>query len=185
MSDDVRRDVAVRIGDLQALAPGSGRALVAIGLGSCAGVVMIDQGTGACALAHVFLPRRPDAGARDGVGPGTYADEAIPELVRRVGVAGGRPHDEDPSLVAIIAGGARMFAARPGSDVGGRNLVAVRAALELARVPIVAEDGGGRSGRTLRVEAGPRSVVTVRVVGSEPRQLWASDDEASSGRRAA
>ena len=177
MSGSSGHDVAVRIGCLNALAAGSADRLVAVGLGSCAGVVVVDAATGDCAMAHVFLPELPPDGAREGAGPGTYADAAIPELVRRVRQLGG-----GGQLLAIVAGGAQMFGARPGNDVGARNVEAVRAALDAQRVRIVADDVGGSSGRTLRaanVDGALR--ITVRVVGSAERELWSERTSGIAG----
>jgi chemotaxis protein CheD len=162
---------SVRIGELQVRAPGSATSLVAVGLGSCVGVVVLDERSGACALAHVFLPRRPLASAPgDRVGIGTYADEAVPELVRLVREASGAP--DAAELVAIVAGGSCMFEARAGADVGTRNVEAVREMLAAHGVPLVSEDVGGAIGRTLRIECGAQVDVSVRLVGTIPRVLW-------------
>src|SRR5690606_727584 len=101
-----------------------GGSLVAVGLGSCVGVALFDDRGGARGLAHVFLPEQPAGGGRDGVGAGTYATQAIPALVERVASASGAR--SGGRLVAVIAGGARMFGA--GNDVGQRNVEAVEAA---------------------------------------------------------
>ena len=177
------QEVAVRIGELHRLRPGSCGSLVAVGLGSCAGIAVIDEATGACALAHVFLPECPEGGGRPDAGAGTYADVAIPALVGVVLDAAGR---SSARLVAIVAGGAQMFGTRPGSDVGTRNIAAVRSALALAGVRMAGEDVGGSHGRTMRVDVtDERVVVNVRVVGSDQRELWASRPIDAAGRRAA
>lgn len=182
-------EVQVRIGDLQVVDGSEGSRLVTVGLGSCIGVAIMDLDTGAAGLAHVFLPVPPVTGAKPGAGAGTYAVTAVPELVRQVGLV--RTADAParvrrrPRLVAVIAGGARMFATRGGAaDVGERNVQAVEAALAEQGVGIVASDVGGSHGRTLRVRAGIRSAgVTVRQVGSPERELWSA--EGASAARAA
>lgn len=165
-------DVSVRIGDLQVVAGDAGARLVTVGLGSCVGVAVVDLQSGTAGLAHVFLPEQPAGGPREGAGAGTYADRAIPELVRRVAELGRRASARQ--LVAVVAGGAQMFSGRSGADVGERNVAAVRAALTAAGVRIAAEDLGGSSGRTMRVEPGPGASVTVRVVGGTEREIWAA-----------
>ncbi len=165
---------AVRIGEVQALEPGSVDRLVAVGLGSCLGVAVIDERSGACAMAHVFLPECPATGPKAGAGDGTYADRAIPALVERVmrAAAGARRS----KLFAVVAGGSQMFGARPGNEVGTRNIEAVHAALQRAGIELRAHDVGGSRGRTMRVvgvHVGPPSV-EVRVVGSEARVLWSA-----------
>lgn len=181
-------ETQVRIGDLRVTATASER-LITVGLGSCIGVAVIDEGTGAAGLAHVFLPVAPSTGAKAGAGAGTYAETAVPELVRQVIAAATGPRRTTRTssrLVAIIAGGARMFASRPGTaDVGERNIAAVEGALRAAGVRIVATDVGGSHGRTMRVSAGTdAAAVTVRQVGSPERELWAMRSETRAARAA-
>ncbi len=166
-------DVSVRIGDLQVVAGDAGSRLVTVGLGSCVGVAVVDLQSGTAGLAHVFLPEQPPGGPREGAGAGTYADSGIPELVRRVAEHGAR-RTSARQLVAVVAGGAQMFSGRSGADVGERNVAAVRAALAAAGVRVAAEDLGGSSGRTMRVEPGQGASVTVRVVGGTEREIWAA-----------
>jgi chemotaxis protein CheD len=165
--------VSVRIGDLRVVAPGACGRLVTVGLGSCVGVAIVDLQGGVAGLAHVFLPEQPPGGPRVGAGAGTYADIAIPTLVRDVLAASGR-RATTRTLVAIIAGGAQMFAGRSGADVGERNVAAVRDALATAGVQVAAEDLGGSKGRTMRVEAGPSAQVSVRVVGGVEHDIWSA-----------
>lgn len=160
----------MRIGELAGTA-GADR-LVTVGLGSCVGIALIDERAGVFALAHVFLPEAPNGGPKSGAGPATYATTVVPALVRemqRLGgaIRGGR-------LVAVIAGGARMFAAggRSGADIGERNVIAVKRSLQEARIPVVAEATGGTHGRTIRVEPGPAPRVSVREVGRMETDVW-------------
>ena len=53
--------------------------LVALGLGSCIGIALLDRASLVAGLAHVVLPE-----SRPGGTPGKFADTAVPELVRRV-----------------------------------------------------------------------------------------------------
>lgn len=180
MTGAAHQDVAVRIGDLQSLPGEAGGRLVTVGLGSCVGVAIVDQTDGTAALAHVFLPKQPATGPRDGAGLGTYADVAIPELVRRVQEQSGSRSTRQ--LVAMMVGGACMFSGRTGADVGDRNVAAVRAALGAFGIAVVAEDVGGSKGRTMRVEPGPGALVTVRVVGGVEREIWTAANSRSAPR---
>jgi chemotaxis protein CheD len=181
MTERVDTTESVRIGELRSLVTGTGDSLVAVGLGSCVGVAVIDEVTGAAALAHVFLPEQPESGSREGAGPGTYANTAIPELVRRVVELAGAS-SRTVRLVAIIAGGSKMFGSSGGADVGARNAEAVNAALAALRIPIATSDLGGARGRTMRVTgvAGGGVRVTVRVVGSEEQEMWSSSTTTAS-----
>jgi chemotaxis protein CheD len=149
------------MGELVATAtPGQG--LVALGLGSCIGLVLLDRRTRVAGLAHIVLP--------GGEGqPGLkFADNAVPELVSQVVALGGRK----PMLEAALVGGASMFATGGGSlEVGRRNETAVREALVRARIKVVAEATGGKRGRTVRVDPAA-GLVTVREAGAADVQLY-------------
>jgi chemotaxis protein CheD len=151
----------VRMGELAATAGGG--VLCTIGLGSCVGVALVDDDHGVAALAHVVLPdSTPHRRGGAVETPGKFADTALPLLVERaVGEGAGRRQ-----LRAVLVGGASMFALRRGGDaqeVGERNVSAVRDALRRLAVPVAAEDVGGGSGRTVRVQAD--GTVRVKVAG--------------------
>ena len=169
-------DQQVRIGAL-AVTTGLQR-LVTVGLGSCVGVVIIDQASGVYALAHVFLPEAPDAGPKEGAGPATYASDTVPALLEAMRRAGGARSTSQ--LQAVLAGGARMFASGRSStaDIGERNVAAVTRSLRDAGVRVVATETGGTHGRTIRVEPGREGRVTVRAVGSEERDVWTAQQPA-------
>jgi chemotaxis protein CheD len=116
-------------------------------------------------MAHVLLPSR--SLARDAANPAKFPETAVPFLVERLRALGVDPR----RLVAKLAGGASMFAQlmTPGSvQMGERNLVATRAALRAAAIPLTAEAVGGTAGRSVRfyVQDGR---VEVRAVGSDER----------------
>ena len=48
-------ETMVRMGEIAA-SRAAGEVLVAIGLGSCIGLVLVDSGTSVAGLAHVMLP---------------------------------------------------------------------------------------------------------------------------------
>ncbi len=122
--------------------------LVALGLGSCIGVALLDRASLAAGLAHVVLPESR-AGAAT---PGKFADTAVPELLRQVTALGATAS----RLHAVLVGGAQMFASGAGGalDIGRRNEQAVRTALAVAGVPVTTTLTGGTAGRTMRVHVG-------------------------------
>src|SRR5689334_17149363 len=139
-----------------------GDVLVALGLGSCIGLALVDFAGGAAALAHVVLPD-----SQDGHGPAAaakFADTAVPAILREAAVLG-IPRSR---LTAVLVGGAQMFnfGARQGNtmDIGVRNADAVRRALAQERVRITAEVTGGNVGRTIRVYVGS-GLVTCKAAG--------------------
>ena len=141
----------------------SGDELVALGLGSCIGLALLDRIAGVAGLAHVVLP---DSGNADGP-PGKFADLAVPELLSQMRRAGAI----ERRLEAVLVGGARMFEMAGGLDIGSRNEKAVRNALTIARVQVRAATTGGNQGRTVRVIAG-ESLVTVKVAGGQTVTLF-------------
>ncbi len=122
--------------------------LVALGLGSCIGVAIVDEGRRAAGMAHVVLPA---AGEGAGDAEAKFADTAIPALVARVRSRTGG----GARLSAALAGGSQMFAlsgsAQSRLDIGVRNDAAARNALRRLGIPIRAAATGGSVGRTLRV----------------------------------
>lgn len=147
----------VRIGEIKL-----GREIKLVGLGSCVAAILVCQRTGACAAAHVFLPtaeRR--ASAEKSVG--AYADTAIAEMVRQMAAAGVRQRD----LVAVMCGGARMFAHTQTDPIGPRNVEAVKAQLHSLGLRVVADQTGGTRGVSVFVEGTDCVRVSVAPVGSE------------------
>jgi chemotaxis protein CheD len=151
---------SVGMGDMKVSAV-AGEELVAIGLGSCIGLILVDRVAGVGALAHIVLP---DSGDRREPA-GKFADLTVPELIRRALQAGAGK----ARLEAVLIGGARMFAVGASLDIGARNDAAVRAALRREGIPVRASETGGRQGRTARIIVG--SAVTVQAVGGERLKL--------------
>lgn len=112
-------------------------------LGSCVGVAIYDRMSRFAGLAHILLPNSRGTAET----PGRFADTAIPamidELCRRRGSA------VTSTLVARLAGGARMFETQGGIAIGDSNHAAVVQVLEKFRVPILASDIGGEQGRNI------------------------------------
>ena len=133
------------------------------GLGSCVGVVVYDLTMKIGGLAHVMLPSS-SLSKRNDLNQLKYADTAVPLLIDTLIKDGARKY----ALKAKIAGGAQMFSFSSSNDmlrVGKRNEEAVKAMLEQYRVPIISEDVGGNSGRTIEfsLETGMLNVRTVNL----------------------
>ena len=134
--------------------------LVALGLGSCIGVAVLDRASLVAGLAHVVLPESREGSAAV---PGKFADTAVPELLRQVIALGA----VKSRLSAVLVGGAQMFASGgSGSlDIGRRNEQAVRTGLAVAGIPISVAVTGGSAGRTMRVHL-ESGIVTCKQAGS-------------------
>ena len=76
-------------------------------------------------------------------------------------------------LKAKIAGGAQMFQFTSNNDsmrIGPRNVEAVKAQLKILNIPLLAEDTGGNSGRT--IEFNPQtSKLQIRTVNQGVKDL--------------
>lgn len=133
----------------------AGDELVAIGLGSCIGLALVDRAASVAGLAHVVLPEsqgKTEPKAK-------FADLAVPDLIGKLEAAGATRR----RLEAVLVGGARMFSVGASLDIGARNAEAVRAALSKEGIRIHAEEVGGNRGRTARIIVG--SEITSQLAG--------------------
>ena len=157
-------ELMARMGELCASST-PGDMLIALGLGSCIGLVLVDRRKGVAGLAHVVLPASEGNAAASAY---KFADVAVPELINRVVALGARK----PLLEAILVGGASMFAGAGSTlEVGSRNEAAVRAQLQQARVKVVASATGGTRGRTVRVDPAT-GIVSFREAGAKDQQIY-------------
>jgi chemotaxis protein CheD len=132
--------------------------LVTVGLGSCVAIVLHDAGRKIGGLAHILLPS--ESLSQDRANRAKFPTTAVPLMLERMRALGSRQSD----VVAKLVGGASMFSSllpMSGLQMGERNLIATRAALAEAGIPIVGEDVGGEHGRTVRFHV-TSGVVDVR-----------------------
>ena len=120
------------------------------GLGSCVGVILYDESKQIAGLIHVMLPDS-SLGRSDAVNVAKFADTGIKALIELLKLEGVHAF----KLKAKIAGGAQMFQFTSDKDsmrIGPRNVEAVKAELRKNSIPLVAEDTGGNSGRTIEFD---------------------------------
>jgi chemotaxis protein CheD len=153
--------------DMARLAVAGGDAtLVSPGLGSCVAIVLWNGRTGVGGLAHVMLPG-PEF-SRGAAEPARFAGTAVPRLLELMAERGA-----DGPITARLVGGASMFRsllASGGINIGERNVVAARMALEAAGVPVAAEDVGGDHGRSVSLDVRSGRLL-VRSVAAGEREL--------------
>jgi chemotaxis protein CheD len=154
-------ELVVRMGEIAAT-QNAGDVLVGLGLGSCIGLVVVDDRGPVAAMAHVVLPESNGNAAA----AGKFADTAIPQLIRELTSIGATRS----RLSAVLVGGAQMFASAGKLDVGARNEQAVRDALQAHGIPVRAAATGGNSGRTMRVYLESRSI-TCKQAGCEEVEI--------------
>ncbi|MEM7349662.1 MAG: chemotaxis protein CheD [Acidobacteriota bacterium] len=110
-------------------------------LGSCVAVCLWDGRLRAGGVNHYVLPHW----TADGVSSLRFGRVAIEQLLAQMTALGGLRAD----LRAKVFGGAGLIANPAGGSLGDRNIQVAREVLQAERIPIVAEDVGGRCGRKL------------------------------------
>lgn len=159
--------LAVGIGELQVTADRS-CLLVSYGLGSCVAVCLWDARHVVAGMAHVMLPEA-SVGHRPSSVPAKFADQAVVALLDNLD----RLRADRSRLVAKIAGGAQMFSPIGQADmlaVGQRNVERVKEMLRRRQIPLVGEDTGGRSGRTVTFVPTTGKLL-VKMIGSGEREI--------------
>lgn len=143
--------------------------LVAYGLGSCVGVVMIDPVSRVSGLLHAVLPKMTDGMNYGDPNPSKYVEGGIEGLIVALVKQGANKN----RLTVRIVGGANMLMSSGltrSFDIGTRNIEAARTTLSRLKMPIAVEEVGGHTGRTVRVYVA-ESRVTVRVIGEKEREI--------------
>lgn len=137
-------EIRVKVADY-AVAGGS-TLLITVGLGSCVAIALYDPQAHVGGLAHVLLPST--GMSQDRANRAKFPSTAVPMLCDRMQALGARTG----RIRAKIVGGASMFTSllsASGLQIGERNVVATRAALEHAGIPIIAQEVGGDYGRSV------------------------------------
>lgn len=134
-----------------------------LGLGSCLGVILYDESSGVCGMAHVMLPdstRIPSQQGNRFKFMDTCLADMYDELTQKMQIPSSK-------LKAKIAGGAKMFAHRSTNsmlNVGEQNVNKAKEMLSAWRIPIRGEDTGDRYGRTITFDPGS-SELHIKTVG--------------------
>jgi chemotaxis protein CheD len=138
--------------------------MASIGLGSCIGLTLYDPEQRIGAMVHIMLPE--SSGRTDR--PGKYADTAIPLIIGELVAKGSKKR----SLVAKMAGGATMFEAFSASmNIGQRNIEKVRQILAGQNIRVLAEDVGGKMGRSVYFTPPENGRVTVRLANGSSKDI--------------
>lgn len=141
--------------------------IITLGLGSCIGLVLFDISTAICGMLHFMLPDSSISKASEN--PSKFADTGVDYLIANLKKWG----VPERSLMAKMAGGARMFTVKGVGDmlnIGERNAEAVKEILKKKGIPIIASDCGGTYGRT--VEFDPSTFqFHIRAIGKDERSI--------------
>lgn len=134
--------------------------LTALGLGSCVGTIIYDEKNQIGGLSHIMLPDS-ELFKTTQLNPAKFANLALPKMVEELKQAGA-----NGVLKAKIAGGAQMFKVTTNTNqlnIGQRNVIAVKQALESLNIKLVSEHVGGTKGRTMIVDL-DNFDTTIRIV---------------------
>ena len=119
-------------------------------LGSCVAICLYDRARGIGGTNHYLLPHHADLGNDSP----RFGNVAMRRLLDGVLALGAKRHD----LEAKLFGGACVLDAFRANDdhLGAKNVAVARSLLAAERIPVRAEDVGGRRGRKLvfRVDDG-------------------------------
>ena len=127
-------------------------------LGSCIGIGFIWKNGPCCGLAHCLLPEAP--GTDNALGA-RYVSQAVPSLLRLMGVRQADYADID----VVLAGGASMFGPRNGRlQIGRQNAEAAQKYLDQCGLHVSFCALGGRHGRQLLIDCASRSYAVTDVV---------------------
>lgn len=138
------------------------------GLGSCVGVVLYEERATTVGMVHIMLPDS-SLGRADNINLAKFADTGITAMIDQLKLEGIPPY----KLKAKIAGGAQMFHFTSNKDtmrIGPRNIEAVKEYLHKHSIPIVAEDTGGNSGRTIEFDPSTK-LLNIRTVNQGVREI--------------
>ena len=134
-------------------------------LGSCIGIGFLWKKGHCCGLAHCLLPEAPGADSAPGIPNARYVSQAVPSLLRLMGVRQADYGD----IEVVLAGGASMFGPRNGRlQVGRQNVEAAQKYLERCGLAVSFCALGGRHGRQLLIDCARHSYAVTDVVVAPP-----------------
>jgi chemotaxis protein CheD len=140
-------DVVIDIADFQVTAdPGS--TLITYSLGSCIGVAIYDPDVQVAGMLHYMLPDSSIAPEKARLNPAMFADTGLPALFRAAYELGAQKR----RIIVKVAGGSSLLDDNGTFNIGKRNYVALRKIFWKNGVLIGADNVGGSSSRTMRLD---------------------------------
>lgn len=163
----MNENVEVRVGIADMKIVNNPDKVVTVGLGSCIGIALYDRRNKIAGLVHIMLPDSKKFKVI--TNEFKYADLAVPILLSKMKALG----CEKRNIEGKIAGGASMFQFADSniiSDVGKRNIEAVKEIMKVIGIPIVASEVGGNRGRTMIVNS-ENGVVEIKSIGLDRKYI--------------
>jgi chemotaxis protein CheD len=159
------KPIVVGIGDCQ-VSKDPESVIVTYALGSCIGLMIHDPVAGVGGLLHFMLPESSLDLAKAEKNPFMFADTGIPALFRSAYQLGA----DKRRLVVSVAGGAQMMDTQGAFNIGKRNVLMMRKILWKAGVMVHAEEVGGMTSRTIRLDIGTGKVL-LREAGRPEQEM--------------
>ncbi|AEH25214.1 chemotaxis protein CheD [Pyrococcus yayanosii] len=159
------KEIKVGIGDY---AVGKREGIISTyGLGSCVGITLYDRVTKVGGLLHALLPEAARYGGRGN--PAKYVDTGLQLLLRDVLKLGA----SKSRLEAKLFGGAHMFENIKSRElqIGMRNVEVAKRELKKLGIRLVAEDTGGKGGRTIYLDLATGKVKMRKVSGGRVTEV--------------
>jgi chemotaxis protein CheD len=122
--------------------------LVTYSLGSCLGICIYDPQKKVGGLLHIMLPESRIDAQKAVSAPFMFVDTGVPRLFHALYNLGAERH----RVVVKVAGGAQLLDEQGIFNIGARNLQALKALLAHNGYTIHAQDVGGLSSRTVRMD---------------------------------
>ncbi len=142
--------------------------LVVYGLGSCVVIGLYDPLAQVGGILHALLPTQN--GYNNGSGKATkFVDQGLPLLLDSLVTLGAIPI----RLKAYLCGGAQMVTGPGINDIiniGQRNVLAAKMALQAAGLKVQTQATGGHIGRTIKLYLA-NGQVTLKMIGQEEQNL--------------
>jgi len=154
-------EIKVGIGDY-AVAKGQG-IISTYGLGSCVGITLYDRVSKVGGLLHALLPESSRYGGKGN--PAKYVDTGLELLIKDMMKMGALR----TRMEAKLFGGAHMFSTIKSENlqIGKRNVEVAKRELKKWGIKLVAEDTGGRGGRTIYLDVSTGKVRMRKVSGGK------------------
>ncbi len=137
----------------------------AMTLGSCVAVIAFDPKNHVAGILNVALPDSSINKKHVNERPGMFADTGIPLLLRMMTKSG---YDGKSGLIIKLAGGSTVLDTNQTFNIGKRNILATRKALQAVKLKPEAEDVGDNYSRTVSIDVETGIVI----VSSSGKGQW-------------
>lgn len=142
-----RKTLVVGVADMVASNDSSAE-LATYSLGSCLGITVFDPIKKVGGLLHIMLPESKLDLEKAAKVPYMFVDSGVPRLFQAVCNMGA----DRKRLIIRAAGGAQLLDEKGIFNIGERNCLSLKALLARNGYALQAEDFGGLSSRTLRLD---------------------------------